>query len=107
MNNVTNQMPKVGDVFVSNWGYDQNNTDFYQVTKVLAKSVKVRPIDSNVVDTGMMTGESTPVLNSFCGDEKLHRINFGGDGLPGFRVTSFSWAFLTDPNKRHYCSWGH
>lgn len=30
----TSKMPKVGDIFVSNWGYEQTNIDFYKIVAV-------------------------------------------------------------------------
>lgn len=102
-NNAVNEV-NVGDVFCSTWGYEQSNCDFYQVVGLTAgnKSVKVRTINQQVVNNGMMSGEAIPVKDSFVGDIQTKRLK--GDG---FRVTSFSWAFKTDWNKPHYCSWGH
>lgn len=34
----------VGAIFVHSWGYDQTNTDFYEVIARTAKSVKIRRI---------------------------------------------------------------
>ena len=103
-NDTTANAVNVGDVFVSSWGYEQTNTDYYQVVGLTAgnKSVKVRKISHNTKQTGMMCGESTPLLNNFIGDVQTKRLN--GDG---FRVNSFSYAFKTLPNKPHYCSWYH
>lgn len=102
MNNTSSSI-KVGDVFLCSWGYDQTNTDFYQAVGLTKASVKVRRIRHSVVETGMMCGQSTPIVNSFIGDEiKTKRIN--GDG---FRVNSYSWAFKTEPTKSHHCSWYH
>ena len=36
---------KQGDIFVSSWGYDQTNVDFYEVVKVAAKTVTLIPIE--------------------------------------------------------------
>lgn len=107
METKTNTMPKVGDIFSSSWGYDQTNVDFYQVVKVLNKSVEVQRISGNEVPTGMMQGETTPCVGAFCGEPKRHLIKFGSDGRPGFRVNSFAWAFLTDATTKHYCSHTH
>lgn len=41
---------KVGDFFVSSWGYDQTNVDFYKVVALTAKGVKVQQWSSKVVD---------------------------------------------------------
>jgi len=39
---------KVGDIYVCSWGYEQTNIDYYQVVRVLPKSVVVQSIDSIV-----------------------------------------------------------
>ena len=42
---------KVGDFFVSIWGYDQTNVDFYKVIAVTAKSARVQAWKSARVGT--------------------------------------------------------
>ena len=98
----TNTTVQIGDVLCSSWGYDQTNCDFYQVTGLTAKGVKVRPINGHEVDKGMMTGETTPIKDSFCGPEEYHKLK--GDW---FRVNSYSGASKTEWNKAHYCSHTH
>ena len=96
----------VGDVFKSSWGYGQTNVDFYQVTALTKKGVKVREIAGREVDKGMLTGETTPVKDAFTGEEKYHLLRDSG-GTPAFRVNSFSSAFKTEWGKAHYCSHTH
>ena len=45
---------KQGDVFVSSWGYEQTNVDFYEVVKVTAKTVMLIPIERKVQLKGFM-----------------------------------------------------
>ena len=45
---------KQGDIFVSSWGYDQTNVDFYEVVKVAAKTVTLIPIERKVQLKGFM-----------------------------------------------------
>ena len=44
--------PRVGDVLVSSWGYDQTNIDFWCVVGLTAsrKSVRIMPVAQRVVD---------------------------------------------------------
>lgn len=35
---------KRGDIYVNSWGYDQTNVDFYEVVRVTASKVELRPI---------------------------------------------------------------
>ena len=41
----------VGDFFVMNWGYDQNNVDFYKVVGITPKGVKIQRWTSKNVGT--------------------------------------------------------
>jgi hypothetical protein len=43
---------KVGDFFVSSWGYDQTNVDFYKVVGLTAKRIKVQQWSTKVEDDG-------------------------------------------------------
>lgn len=83
-----------GDVIVNSWGYDQTNVDFYQVTKVDAKSIIIRAIGGKAKETGFMSGICQPDRYNYTGEEMrkpldcLGRISFrhGGsskwDGKP-------------------------
>lgn len=44
MKNTTEHQVKVGDFFVSSWGYDQTNITYYTVTKVTAKTVTLAEV---------------------------------------------------------------
>lgn len=46
------QTVKVGDIFVSQWGYDANLVDFYKVIKTTATTVTVVEIQSVSLNTG-------------------------------------------------------
>lgn len=38
--------PQVGDILACGWGWEQTRYDFYQVVKVMAKSVRIAQIES-------------------------------------------------------------
>jgi len=70
MSTATKQSPspadlgvQVGDFFVSSWGYDQTNVDFYKVVEVLPKSVRVQHWTSKTVD------DNGPVTHVVPGDK--------------------------------------
>ena len=100
---------KVGDIFYSSWGYDQTNIDFYQVTKVSAKTAEIRPIaGSEVPGARYEPGSSSQVTaakDSFTGPAEKHLIQ-SYDGKPYFHLTSYSSASAWDGNPKSY-SWGH
>jgi len=52
--------PKVGDVIVSNWGYEANIASFAKIIAVTNKSVKLVRLGANDKYTGAMEWTSTP-----------------------------------------------
>jgi hypothetical protein len=55
--------PRVGDILVSTWGYDQTNVDFWWVFSLTpsAKSVRIRPLAQRVVDYSQGSERVVPV----------------------------------------------
>lgn len=106
---------KIGSIFNSSWGYDQTNVDYYQVIKLLPKSVVVRKIKSSIKETGFMSGHSLPLPNSFIGEPTTKRIqSYTHVGVNQssteksiyFKVNSYSIAYLkTDITKPDFTSW--
>lgn len=47
----TIQMPKVGDIYVAQWGYDQTNVQFYQVVRATEKTVWVQEVMQTITET--------------------------------------------------------
>lgn len=63
---------KVGDIFVSSWGYDQTNVDFYQVIEKKNVTVVVKEVQSSTVEeTGYDSSRVIAVKNKFINDIKL------------------------------------
>ena len=96
---------KVGDIFVCSWGYEQTNIDYYQVVKLLPKSVVIQSISSTRTYEGPMHGKMVPIVNSFVGEERTVRIRVDGDGKPSFRVNSFSWAYPWKGEANFFSEW--
>lgn len=63
----------IGAIVRNTWGYDQTNVDFYQVVKTSAKFVFLRRISCTVTETGFMCGDTTPVPNSFVGEDIIQK----------------------------------
>ena len=60
---------EVGDLLRASWGYDQTNIDYYQVTKLIGKTmVEVREIGQMIEHTGDMQGDCAPSKDSFIGE---------------------------------------
>jgi hypothetical protein len=98
--------PKVGDIFVCNWGYEQTNVDFYQVTRTTDRSFFTKPIKTLSVpgsDKGGMCDMVTAAPNQFTSNTETNRrigklaneeiyfpigrrqVAFRWDGKPTFR----------------------
>ena len=80
----------VGDVFVSSWGYEQTNVNFYQVISVHGKkTVTVQEVRASVLLTRSMSGYKTPLLNDFC------------YSVPAIEIESFEMAYKAQPEEKH------
>jgi hypothetical protein len=124
---------KVGDYFVSSWGYDQTNVDFYKVVAVTAKSIKVQEWSSARVSgaggptEGVVPGEGpatyvdwsacTPDMDHWERDAakvvrpkevRLRRVWSSGSQAC-FTVNSYSNAYHWDgkPEQQTGTGWGH
>lgn len=74
-----------GDIFVSSWGYEQTNIDYYQVTTVGRKLIWFAKIDKKVVgDAGFMSEHVMPVKDSFCGEPFRKAIKSGYISLSSY-----------------------
>lgn len=113
---------KVGDIFKTSWGYDDTNTNFFQVVKLCgAESVRVREVALPVVMETRTWGSSSKtcrIVNDICpttaysvfikdqenGDQK--RLRLGYDGKPSFKLRSFADATLVRGDTvEAYDSW--
>lgn len=105
---------KVGDVFDMSWGYDQTNTQFFQVTRLTPKGVYVREIGYKAVEQtqGFMCQYVNPTPDTFLkhsqwtgegNPELLRKIGYTS-GKPYFSLGRSYCAFLWD-GKACYQSW--
>jgi hypothetical protein len=90
---------EVGDVFVSTWGYDQTNVDYYQVVAVSGQMATVRAIKGEGEDDGFMTGKCVPVPDQFCGEPRRVKLQKYSDSQSGasFKVNSYAYAYQMQP----------
>ena len=79
---------KEGDILRASWGYDQTNIDYYQVTRVIGKSVEVREIGQQTESTAYMQGVCVPAPNVFKG-EPMRRLVQEGNYV---KVSSCAYA---------------
>jgi len=90
----------VGDIFFSQWGYDQTNLDYYQVVKTTPKMIALRKIDKRMTrGRGEPTEYYMPIANKFTGPElrkklKEHR------GRAYVDLNSYASAYKWDGKER-------
>lgn len=127
---------KVGDFFVSSWGYDQTNIDFYKVVGITksGKSVKVQMWSSALspTDSGHFTVEkvvpgpgpatyndwsaATPEMDEWERRQAVvqkpypvetKRLRLGGYKGASFTVNSYSNAYLWDGKAKSQTASGY
>lgn len=115
---------KVGDIFKTTWGYDDTNTNFFQVVKLCgAESVRVREVCLPIVTESRTWGSSsktcrivndalpTTAFSVFIKDQvngDLKRLkSYRADGSnPQFKLSSFADAWLVRGDTvEAYDSW--
>ena len=96
---------KMGDILVTSWGYDQTNIDYFQVTAVGEKSVKIRELNKKLVGQSGQDDVVMPATNSFKGPEMLKIVGLNNS----VKVYSFAWAHLWDgkPDEETNSAYGH
>ena len=96
---------KVGDILVSSWGYDQTNVSFYQVTKLVGKSmIEYCTIGSDTVEESEYShGMADHVIaNPDRKGSQRHRAKVNHTN--SIRITSCEYASLWDGSSM-YRSW--
>ena len=116
---------QVGDIFIASWGYDQTQTDFFQVVELVGElSVRVREVYPRMIGedaVSPMSADRTykitrdilpPAPHSvFIEDQERGDIkrlkSYHKDGKhPQFRLSSFADAYLCEGStERTYESW--
>jgi hypothetical protein len=102
------QPVKVGDIFVSSWGWDQTNVDFYEVVGITpsGKSARIVGIRSEIVEQNGYSQRVRPVPGSYPAaavpsTKRLrYSTRFGGDVW--ITLTSYSSARRTTPDSTHH-----
>jgi len=103
---VNKPMPTVniGDIYVTSWGYEQTNIDYYKVVSVKNKTVNLVSIGQTRNYTGSMQGECMPDPSVVGTKIYTKRMINNGDSV-SFKMTSFSWAYKWSGNSNHFTEW--
>lgn len=95
---------KVGDIFVSSWGYDQTNIDFYKVLNVKNKTAILAEIGQKREYTGHMNGRCVPNPD-VVGQKTLTKRIMSMQGLPCFKITSYASAYPWSGSPCGFSEW--
>lgn len=96
---------KVGDIYVSHWGYDQTNVDYYRVAQVKAKTAVLNQIGCTKTYTGHMQGVCVPDVSVVGRKAITKRILALTDNEPYFRLTSYSSAYPWKGETNQFTEW--
>ena len=106
----TNANVKVGDWFVSTWGYDQTNASFYKVTKLIGKdSVELQEYQTEQIKKGdyySMQGVGVPSSKATGSPirKKIQMSKYETPPRPVIKINSYSNARPWN-GKPVYISW--
>jgi hypothetical protein len=107
-----NELPQVGTILYSSWGYDQTNIDFYKIVKASGKSVWIVPMtksqNSAWQDAEYVMPDSVVEFQQFrdyeTGEIKIVPIvpdrKLWNTKFEGVKLTSFSGAYLWDGKQK-------
>jgi|PlaIllAssembly_1097288.scaffolds.fasta_scaffold29663_6 hypothetical protein len=84
---------KLGDILECSWGYDQTNIDYYEVVKVLPKSVVILEIAQRKQMTGYESGSCWPLPGQYVGKPRTVRVK--GESV---KISSYSHAYKVKKN---------
>lgn len=98
---------KKGDIFVSSWGYDQTNYDFYRVEKVSAsgKTVTLIRLENEMLEYSSKYMSSKVIPGKKTRGKPFRRRLFDNGFGPGVKIESYAYARLWDGGVRtatHY-----
>lgn len=87
---------KVGDIFYTYWGYDQTNSEFYEVIAVRGSRIDLRELACDVDRSGADWGQDkiTPIPGKYVSDE-IHTVSARADGT----VTNLDGKSFLDLSK--------
>lgn len=100
---------KVGDILYTCWGYEQTNTEFFKVIKIIGKryflirEVKAEEIKNN----GNMSGFFR-ATNEFIEDKEPLKAYCSKEGYMSVCERGYKRSlYLDNEDKNHYISWYH
>ena len=60
---------KIGDILYTSWGYDQTNSEFYKVMKIVGKKYfTIQRLSQETTEKGFMQGTTIPIKGEHVGE---------------------------------------
>ena len=97
---------KVGEFFVSSWGYDQTNVNFYQVIEAKGTMVVVREVSTKIVGSTQTENQVVPNKNDFIDGKMRKKVNMSYDS-PSIKIDSSETGRLWDGKPKRETAWGY
>jgi hypothetical protein len=99
--------PKLNDILVSSWGYDQTNIDFYKVIKVNGSFITLQPLDNKIVERLNEMAEKVVPSQHNHPYKKIIRKKFKPSNYKGYcvKIESYEFAYPYDgqpTEQNHY-----
>lgn len=92
-----------GDIFVTSWGYEQTNVEFYEVIRATSKTAWLRRIATEKEPLTFMSEEVMPKPGEYVGEEVLQRRfqSWANPDEPAVRINPVANARLWDGTARY------
>lgn len=91
-----------GNVLYTSWGYEQTNSEFYEVTGVAGSMVELRQVAATLDETGSMQGRKTALPGRYVG-EPIRRRPRSNNSV---RINDVCDAWLWDGRARSVSWYG-
>lgn len=90
-----------GSILYSSWGYDQTNVDFYQVVRLVGKTMcEVVKIESRIESSDGYSDNVVPYPAAKGTKTYKRKIKYWSS-MPSINISSFQFAKLWDGNPKH------
>lgn len=97
---------KIGEVLYTCWGYEQTNTEFFKVIKILGKRYfLIRELKGDLKESGFMSGIAR-AKNEFIEDSKPIKAYCDKNGYMSICERGYKRSLYKDnEDKNHFVSW--
>lgn len=91
---------KIGDIFVSSWGYSMTLVSWYQVVRFTPKKAVLRELNAKIVDGDGFAGQCMPVFEiQSTKDTKFISKTITENGI---KINNYEYARKWDGEPMHF-----